>query len=46
MAFVQAIITKCVEDIFKKHDDDNSGTLNKEETRKFLEETLQDMEGE
>ncbi len=46
MAFVEAVITKCVEDIFKEYDKDESGLLDKEETRSFLEQTLQDMEGE
>ena len=36
MAFVEAIITKCVEDIFKKYDADNSMLMDKAETRNFL----------
>ena len=40
---VNDVINKCVDEIWSKYDTDNSGALDKEETKKFVSETLQDM---
>ena len=37
---MQAIIEKCVEDIWKEYDKDGSGALDKEETKLFVKNTL------
>ncbi len=36
---------KCVDQIWKEYDKDNSGYLDKEETRLFVKKTLQEMGG-
>ena len=43
-AEIDAVIKKCVEDIWAEYDRDQSGTLDKEETKKFVKATLQGME--
>ena len=40
---VDAVIDKCVEDIWKNYDKDNSGALDKGETREFVKNTLTEM---
>lgn len=45
MADADAIIIKCVDDIWKEYDKDGSGRLDKEETRKFVQDTLSMMSG-
>ena len=42
-ADIDAVITKCVDDIWTQYDQDNSGALDKEETRAFVRNTLADM---
>ena len=37
------VISRCVAEIWAVYDDDNSGALDKEETRQFVKETLGDM---
>ena len=37
------MIAKCVDEIWGQYDTDNSGSLDKEETKKFVMETLKDM---
>ena len=39
-ADMQSIIEKCVDDIWKEYDKDNSGALDKEETKLFVKNTL------
>ena len=41
---VDAVIKKCVDDIWKTYDTDNSGSLDKEETKKFVTQTLSEMQ--
>ena len=43
MADIDAVIKKCVDDIWKEYDKDNSGALDKEETKKFVKNTLSEM---
>ena len=40
---IDAVIAKCVDEIWDKYDVDNSGALDKEETKKFVQDTLSDM---
>ena len=40
---IDAVIAKCVDDIWAEYDKDNSGTLDKEETKLFVKKTLVDM---
>jgi len=40
---IDAVINKCVDDIWKEYDADNSGTLDKDETKKFVQQTLSEM---
>ena len=42
-ADIDQVIKKCVEDIWKEYDKDNSGALDKDETKKFVKNTLADM---
>ena len=37
------MIKKCVEEIWCKYDTDGNGCLDKEETKKFVQDTLVDM---
>jgi len=43
MADIDAVIRKCVDDIWQEYDKDNSGSLDKEETKKFVQNTLSEM---
>ena len=43
MTDIESVINKCVEDIWKEYDKDNSGALDKEETKKFVKNTLSKM---
>ena len=40
---IEQVIAKCVDEIWKKYDDDDNGYLDKEETKKFVKDTLSDM---
>ena len=42
-AEIDAVISKCVDEIWSKYDDDGNGYLDKEETKKFVQDTLSDM---
>ena len=42
---IDAVISQCVEDIWKEYDTDKNGTLDKEEARSFINKTLLAMEG-
>ena len=37
---LELIIEKCIEDIWKHYDNDNSGYLDKRETKEFVKNTL------
>ena len=43
MSEIDVVITKCVDEIWSKYDKDNSGELDKNETKQFVMDTLQDM---
>ncbi len=43
MSDIDGIIEKCIDDIWKNYDKDNSGFLDKEETRAFVKNTLTEM---
>ena len=43
MASVEAVIEKCVSEIWAQYDKDNNGHLDKKESRAFIEQTLRDM---
>ena len=43
MADIDAVIKKCVDDIWLEYDKDGSGALDKEETKKFVDNTLSEM---
>ena len=43
MADMDAVIRKCVDDIWAEYDKDNSGQLDKEETKLFVKNTLSEM---
>ena len=43
MADIDAVIRKCVDDIWAEYDKDNSGSLDKEETKLFVKNTLSEM---
>ena len=43
MADMDAVIAKCVHDIWDEYDTNHDGILDKEETKAFVRETLQDM---
>ena len=42
-ANIDSVIAKCVDDIWQEYDKDNSGELDKEETKAFVKKTLCDM---
>ena len=42
-AEIDAVIAKCVDEIWTKYDDDGNGYLDKEETKRFVQDTLSDM---
>ena len=37
---IDRVIQKCVDEIWSKYDDDNNGFLDKDETKKFVKDTL------
>ena len=37
---IDMVIAKCVDEIWQVYDEDNSGSLDKEETRNFVKHTL------
>ena len=43
---IDAVISKCVEDIWAEYDKDKSGLLDKEETKLFVKSTLTAMDGQ
>ena len=43
-ASLNAVIDKCVDDIWGQYDKDGNGSLDKEETRLFVQETLKEMD--
>ena len=43
MSDIDGIIEKCIDDIWKTYDKDNSGFLDKGETRQFVKNTLTEM---
>ena len=43
MADIDAVIRKCVDDIWAEYDKDNSGALDKDETKRFVKNTLSEM---
>ena len=40
---IDNVIGKCVDEIWSKYDDDNNGYLDKQETKRFVQDTLADM---
>ena len=42
---IDAVIAKCVDDIWKEYDKDGNGNLDKEETKAFVKKTLTEMAG-
>ena len=42
---IEQVIATCVEDIWKQYDKDNSGALDKEETKNFVKATLSESGG-
>ena len=43
MSDLDSVIMRCVDDIWRDYDEDGSGELDKEETRKFVFDTLKEM---
>ena len=43
MSDIDSIIEKCIDDIWKTYDKDNSGFLDKAETKQFVKNTLSEM---
>ena len=43
MADIDQVIRKCVDDIWAEYDKDGSGALDKDETKKFVQNTLHEM---
>ena len=43
MADIESVIRKCVDDIWAEYDKDNSGHLDKNEAKKFVKSTLNEM---
>ena len=43
MSDLDSVIKRCVDDIWRDYDADGSGELDKEETRKFVFDTLKEM---
>ena len=43
MADIDGIIEKCIDDIWRTYDKDNSGYLDKSETKAFVKNTLTEM---
>ena len=42
---IDAVIAKCVDDIWAEYDQDGNGNLDKEETKRFVKKTLSEMSG-
>ena len=40
---IDTVISKCVDEIWTKYDDDGNGYLDKNETKQFVQDTLADM---
>ena len=40
---IETVSRKCVDDIWNEYDKDNSGSLDSEETMKFVQNTLSEM---
>ena len=40
---IDQVISKCVDEIWGKYDKDNSGALDRDETKLFVQDTLADM---
>ena len=40
---IDTVIGKCVDEIWAKYDDDANGYLDKQETKRFVQDTLADM---
>ena len=45
MASIDAVISKCVEDIWAEYDKDGNGHLDKEEAKSFVRKTLVEAAG-
>ncbi len=43
MANIDALIRKCVDDIWSEYDKDNSGALDREETKNFVNNSLSEI---
>ena len=43
MSEIDQVISKCVDEIWTKYDDDGNGYLDKDETKRFVKDTLRDM---
>ena len=43
MADLDAVIRKCVEDIWSEYDKDGSGALDRKETKNFVNNSLSEM---
>ncbi len=43
MSDIDKIIENCIDDIWKNYDKDNSGMLDKDETKAFVKNTLSEM---
>ena len=44
-ASIDAVIAKCVDDIWTEYDKDGNGNLDKNETKAFVKKTLTEMSG-
>ena len=44
-ASIDAVIAKCVDDIWTEYDKDGNGNLDKNETKAFVQKTLAEMAG-
>ena len=44
MSLINKVIQQCVDDIWSEYDKDNSGFLDKEETKQFVKNTLNEMQ--
>ena len=43
MSDLDMVIMRCVDDIWRDYDEDNSGELDKDETKNFVFDTLKEM---
>ena len=46
MANIEAVISSCVDDLWQQYDTDDNGCLDKQETKRFIRETLKEMGGQ